>query len=148
MAQPVIISYNPDFVVNIPVGSVAINVGDLVTIESNALAVVDAAADCVYLAGVSMGKAAANAGGYLPVALKCIVLIDADSEARTLGDALGYSAANKVKNVANGTKMFGWYLDEGKTSTTVRMLVDVPLLGIGNTYSTGVKSHLFETPMP
>ncbi len=129
MLQPTIVRYNEHKVISLPAGSIGFDTGDLLSFESNALVLMDAAGEDATFVGVSGGKRNAT-GDKIPVYPECWISIDVTSATYGLGAALKYVSKNTL--VADGdanTIAWAW---EDKTSAVTRLLVyiNVPIIGL------------------
>lgn len=138
MKQPVIVRYDPLSVISLPVGSVAVDTGDLVTLESNAIVLMDRAnVEEVLFVGICGGKRG-RTGDMLPIYTRCIISIDVTSATYGLGNGLKYTSKNTL--VADGdADTIGWaFEDNSSSSSRILVYINVPELGLA-------ADHLWDT---
>lgn len=125
-----VLHYDPMWTLSLPVGAVALGVGDLVSYESAAAVLMDAVTESATFVGVSNGKVAAGSTGtYIPIFPRCIVEISLSSSTYNLGEALIYASKNTLATATAGENAIGWlYQPDTGTVTSGKVLFDVPAL--------------------
>lgn len=143
MKQPVIRWFDPAFVIDLPVSTVALDVGDFLSWESSALVLMDAVGENATFVGIAMGACVVtvDSGNYIPVATKCIIECDLTSASYVIGAGLLYTSKNTLAAATSGADQIAWLFDNDGTLTRANVLIDVPNLCI-----TGGTSVLFEGP--
>lgn len=129
--QPEVIRYEPAYVMSLPVGAVALEQGDLLSFESNAVVLMDLVTEDASFIGISGGKCdTASAGTYIDVYLRCIVDIALVSATYAIGAGVKYSAKNTLVADSDANTI-GWIWDfNTATRTRGKVLIDIPALGI------------------
>ena len=129
--QPKVVAWEHQYVLSLPVSTVALEQGDLLSFESNVVVLMDAATEDATFVGVSGGKTdGSNAGDYIDIYTKCLVDIQLASATYALGAGLKYSAKNTL--VADGDANTIAHIWDFNTATRTRgkVLIDIPALGI------------------
>lgn len=144
MKQPVIRWFDPSCVIDLPVSTVALDVGDFLSWESSVLVLFDLVTEDATFIGISMGgcRATVDDGKYIPVATKCIIECDLTSAAYTIGQGLLWTSDNTLATAGgSGVNQIAWLFDNDGTHTRANVLIDVPALNV----SAGT-NKLFEGP--
>ena len=118
--------------VQLPVAdATALEVGDLISYESNACTLLNAAGDDATFAGYAINQRLANGGTpqEMVVGMKGLVKYDCTSATYGFGDGLLYTAENKLAADA-GANTLAWAAEDesGTAVTRIVALINVPAL--------------------
>jgi hypothetical protein len=145
MAQPIVLTHEEMYNIVVPSGAVAIETGDFIDYTSEAAVLMDAATEDTDFLGIALGGCKVSSTGTLiPVAIKCIIEVDLTSGVYTLGEALIWTASNKLATSTAGAAAIAWFYDAEKIGDTItrgRVLVDAVALAASTT-----TTKIFETP--
>lgn len=128
MAQPRILQFPGDLDrLVLPVGAaVAIETGDLISLESNSSTLLDADTDDATFVGFAISQHTANVAmpATLLVGLKGILLFTVTSASYGFGAGLKYTSENTL--VADGgANTIAWSGEEATTVTSLKTIIDV-----------------------
>ena len=133
MLQPTIVRYNEHKVISLPAGSIGFDTGDLLSFESNALVLMDAAGEDATFAGIAVSRHETGVSGDVTVAPIAIVDIGCSSATYGYGDGLLYvSGSGTVEYVVaddSSANTIMWAYQEYTTAVTrLVAIVSNPIL--------------------
>ena len=135
--QPIIKQWDPMAVINLKVGAVALNMGDLCSYETQAVVLMDLVTEDATFCGVAGGRCGTtDAGLYIPIFTKCIVRMNLASATYDFGNTLLYSAKNTLADAATVNSVGSYWDVYGTTLTAGDVYFDIQNLG-----------KLFEAPL-